>query len=89
MDALDILLEDLNTEQLDKLKKLSNEIKDPTNMKPSEASKIIDELGIDIESIQKKNYSLKKTKKIKIGANEPCHCGSNKKWKKCCRLKDI
>ena len=24
----------------------------------------------------------------KIGPNEPCPCGSNKKYKKCCRLKE-
>ncbi|MBR6826334.1 MAG: preprotein translocase subunit SecA [Oscillospiraceae bacterium] len=27
-------------------------------------------------------------KKVKIGANEPCHCGSGKKYKHCCRDKD-
>jgi len=25
---------------------------------------------------------------IKIGRNEPCHCGSGKKYKKCCLIKD-
>ncbi len=28
-------------------------------------------------------------KKIKIGPNDPCHCGSGKKYKKCCRDKDL
>lgn len=27
-------------------------------------------------------------KKIKIGANDPCPCGSGKKYKNCCRDKD-
>ncbi|MHA1683669.1 MAG: SEC-C metal-binding domain-containing protein [Promethearchaeota archaeon] len=27
-------------------------------------------------------------KKKKIGRNDPCHCGSGKKYKKCCYLKD-
>ena len=27
-------------------------------------------------------------KKIKLGANDPCHCGSGKKYKHCCRDKD-
>lgn len=27
--------------------------------------------------------------KRKLGRNEPCHCGSGKKYKKCCLLKDI
>ena len=28
-------------------------------------------------------------KKIKVGPNDPCPCGSGKKYKKCCRDKDI
>ena len=28
-------------------------------------------------------------KKIKIGPNDPCPCGSGKKYKKCCRDKDL
>ncbi len=27
-------------------------------------------------------------KKVKLGANDPCHCGSGKKYKQCCRDKD-
>ncbi|MGM9598338.1 MAG: SEC-C metal-binding domain-containing protein [Faecousia sp.] len=27
-------------------------------------------------------------KKVKIGANDPCPCGSGKKYKNCCRDKD-
>ncbi len=29
-------------------------------------------------------YNPPKTNKIKIGRNDPCHCGSGKKYKKCC-----
>lgn len=25
----------------------------------------------------------------KIGRNDPCHCGSGKKYKKCCHEKDL
>ena len=28
-------------------------------------------------------------KKVKLGKNEPCHCGSGKKYKKCCLNGDI
>lgn len=31
---------------------------------------------------------LKKLSKIKIGRNDPCYCGSGKKYKKCCLRKD-
>ena len=29
------------------------------------------------------------TKKVEIGRNDPCYCGSGKKYKKCCLLKDF
>ena len=28
-------------------------------------------------------------KSVKVGPNDPCPCGSGKKYKKCCRDKDI
>jgi preprotein translocase subunit SecA len=28
-------------------------------------------------------------KKVKVGPNDPCPCGSGKKYKKCCRDKDL
>lgn len=30
-----------------------------------------------------------KSKKEKIGRNDPCHCGSGKKYKKCCLVQEI
>jgi len=38
----------------------------------------------------KKKYQSTKiiVKKDKIGRNDPCHCGSGKKYKKCCLSKD-
>ncbi len=27
-------------------------------------------------------------KRVEIGRNDPCHCGSGKKYKKCCQAKD-
>jgi len=35
-----------------------------------------------------KTVKKQPVKKIKIGANEPCPCGSGKKYKQCCRDKD-
>jgi hypothetical protein len=32
--------------------------------------------------------SVMAVKKVKIGRNDPCPCGSGKKYKKCCMLKD-
>lgn len=48
-----------------------------------------------IPNLTLENFHIKTThasrtkKKIKIGRNAPCPCGSNKKYKKCCLLKEI
>ena len=33
------------------------------------------------------NYTVRRTIPM-LGRNDPCHCGSGKKYKKCCYLKD-
>jgi len=38
---------------------------------------------------QTKKYQIKDKKKRKIGRNDPCPCGSGKKYKKCCLRKDL
>lgn len=38
-------------------------------------------------SLDKANWNQRK--RVKIGVNQPCPCGSGKKYKKCCRSKDI
>jgi len=49
----------------------------------SDKEHINDEL---MEEIKKKSqyYPNGQLKRSKIGRNEPCPCGSNKKFKKCC-----
>ena len=42
--------------------------------------------------VNKFRYKLSRklhVKKIKVGPNDPCPCGSGKKYKKCCRDKDL
>jgi len=91
LKALDIIMEDLSQEQLRKLEEISKNVGDPTNLKLEDAMKIINEVGLDIEKLQKnarkkRAEELQKNKKPKIGANDQCLCGSGKKYKKCCRL---
>lgn len=93
LEMMNLLLEDLNEEQKEKLVKLTSKIKNPNDMSIQQATKLINDLGIDIEGIQKKMRKKKaeekeKNKKVKIGANESCICGSGKKYKKCCRFKE-
>ena len=46
----------------------------------------ISEIG---KNINIKNINIIKKKPRKLGRNEPCHCGSGKKYKKCCLDKGI
>jgi len=48
--------------------KLMSNMKKPQYLKPS----------------QKINFNTYVKKQIKIGRNDPCHCGSGKKYKRCC-----
>ena len=68
---------------------------DPTmEIKDENATDYIEELEGDVGTVAATNDSLKvKPKKVnprqlekalKIGRNEPCPCGSGKKYKKCC-----
>jgi len=40
-----------------------------------------------IEKENRKATSIKSGKRVKIGRNDPCPCGSGKKYKKCCMNK--
>jgi hypothetical protein len=89
--ALDVMVEDLSPEQKQKLADVATRIT-PEKLSAKEALKIVDEVGLDIEKLQKNARKaradyFKATRKPKIGANELCPCGSEKKYKKCCRAK--
>ncbi len=45
---------------------------------------LIDEKNKDLENESKKNEKFKEVASKKIGRNEPCLCGSGKKYKHCC-----
>ena len=94
LDCLDILQEDLTSEQLQKLGNIAAKIPNPASMKPNEAMELINELGIDIVSVQKKARRRRaeeymKNKKVKIPVNSPCVCNSGLKYKKCCMKKVV
>jgi uncharacterized protein YecA (UPF0149 family) len=89
LEMFNVIQNNLTEEQLKKLEQLSQKI-NPNNMNQQQSLKIIKDLGIDLKDLQKqarkeriKNNS-DKPKKIKIGRNELCNCGSGKKSKKCC-----
>ena len=40
---------------------------------------------VDVNALsEKRRRELQKTGRTKVGRNEPCPCGSNLKFKKCC-----
>ena len=91
LKALDVLVGDLTPEQQQKLAELSKTV-NPEKLSAKDALRIVDEVGLDIEKLQKNARKaraeyFKATRKPRIGANEPCTCGSGKKYKKCCRMK--
>lgn len=86
---LDVILEDLTEEQKNRLTQIAEKIKDPSKITATEAKHIVDDVGLDIEKLQKnarrkRAEELNKNRKPKIGANEKCPCNSGKKYKKCC-----
>lgn len=83
LNSLDIDLDDLTEHQQQILTNVAKKIKNPNRMTANEAVKIVKELGIDIEALQKKMRQQPRVR-TKIGRNQPCPCDSGKKYKKCC-----
>lgn len=89
LKSMGVLLDDLTPDQVEGLKRIADKITNPENMSANQAMSIVKDLGLDIEKLQKNARRIKaemytKNKKPKIGANEKCPCGSDKKYKKCC-----
>lgn len=87
-ELINTLKNNLSEEDVEKLLKFGEKVKNPHNMSREEILKALEETGIDPEKIKKEFNKARvagKQKVPKIGANEPCPCESGKKWKKCCR----
>ena len=90
LKSMNVLLEDFTPEQMRGLQKLSERIKNPQSINPTQAAQIVKELGLDLKKLQKNakrvksKMTPKKEIKPKQKPNEKCHCGSEKKYKKCC-----
>jgi len=67
----------LSSQRLEEITKLSRYLSDPSKMTPKIASKVMKMLGVRVGDIKPKTGK-------KIGPNEKCPCKSNKKYKKCC-----
>ncbi len=67
-----------------------------TDDKGSLTDEELTELAMNIPSLAQSIYNMGfdarerlRTKKYKLGRNEPCYCGSGKKYKKCCLRDEI
>jgi uncharacterized protein YecA (UPF0149 family) len=93
LESLDVLLSDLTEEQKAGLNRLASTIRNPSRMTANEAMKVVNDLGLDIEALQNKAKNLRKSmqkeKKPKIGNNEKCPCNSGKKYKVCCKNRNL
>lgn len=56
----------------------------PTSMSVSAIKKLNRKHDRNLNDIHNLFERLHAPKKVKIGRNDPCHCGSGKKYKKCC-----
>jgi uncharacterized protein YecA (UPF0149 family) len=71
--------EQLGPDRLNKLLEISSQISDPTKITPAISQELIKAIGVSA-----RKQSKPKKADPKIGRNDPCNCGSNKKYKKCC-----
>ena len=67
----------LGPERIEKLMKLTDGIEDFSQITPAFSMELMKTLGVSLKPPSK-------TKRTKIGRNDPCPCKSGRKWKKCC-----
>lgn len=70
----------LGPEKLEKLLEITKTIKIPSDISPQISRDILDIIGVNLappDKPSKRNFT-------KIGRNDFCCCGSEKKYKKCC-----
>lgn len=70
----------LGPDKMNKLLNLSEKVSDPSKITTEVTKQVLDILGISTRGTK----DPVRRKYTKIGRNEPCHCGSKTKFKKCC-----
>lgn len=73
----------LSNDKLQKIARLGMRIKSPEDVTPDMMNQISDVLGLRFEPNKPKPVP-KKRETAKVGRNDKCFCGSDKKYKKCC-----
>ena len=81
-DMFDAMIEEIREKTARMI--LSITIKTPEVKRVQVANPISE--GFDGEGRAQKKVSVTQKKQEKIGMNDPCPCGSGKKYKKCCGL---
>ena len=80
LKQLGISPDQLGYEKMEKLMNLTKNITNVEDLNTNLCKEIFDTIGINFQPKNKKPIKVAN----KIGRNELCHCGSNKKYKKCC-----
>jgi hypothetical protein len=79
------MLENIKNGDMKELESLAKEFTGKTPTK-EEVISVAKKLGINVENLARNIKKVMTEKKIKTPKpNEPCFCGSGKKFKKCCR----
>lgn len=89
MEMLDLIKGELSPEQIEKINQ-AGKMLNPDNLKPEHVISTLKKFGVNLDALQKQarkargRINANKPKKVKIGRNDPCPCGTEKKYKKCC-----
>ena len=79
------MLDEIDTSVMNTLEKIDpakvEEMDRQARLAEERANKVIDSSGDDQPNAPSK--TIKKSDEETIGRNDPCHCGSGKKFKKC------
>lgn len=67
----------LDPKKISKIQKMLGHVKNMEDISEKDVKKVMDML-------LKENKEDKDVKKVKVGRNQKCTCGSMLKWKKCC-----
>lgn len=73
--------ENLGPERLEKLQRIASKISEPSQISAEVSRQVLDILGI---STRGQTKPVNRPKKLKVGRNDLCSCGSKIKYKKCC-----
>jgi len=83
LKSLGISPDKITPEKIDKIKNMGLDFNKADSFTTENCNEILKILGVEL------SLPKKAVKKQRIGMNALCPCGSNIKYKKCCRIKEV